>query len=185
MAASIFPVSSFEVLSQPLIPIPDPSIPYVEQAYFVQVSYPSEGGEETVTFDLIFEETTNFTQGVGQAGVMAQSVDAAGDLVMDPGFIAGPTGPFGFFNQQISPGKTQIYSVNVMRPQAPPSATAADAMPQSGTGWRGVASLTIHSTPGLLVATPTQRQIYFTSDLKTITDSVVYSIPTVSGETRF
>jgi hypothetical protein len=58
-------------------------------------------------------------------------------------------------------------------------------MPQSGTGWRGVASLTNLSTPGLLVATPTQRQIYFTSDLKMITDSVVYSVPTVSGETRF
>jgi hypothetical protein len=56
-------------------------------------------------------------------------------------------------------------------------------MPQSGTGWRGVASLT-PSTSGLLVATPTQRQIYFSADMQTITDSVVYAVPTVSGGTR-
>jgi hypothetical protein len=55
-------------------------------------------------------------------------------------------------------------------------------MPQSGTGWRGVASLN-PSTSGLLVATPTERQIYFTGDLQEITDSVVYSVPTVSGGT--
>jgi hypothetical protein len=177
-------LSSFEVLSQPLIPNGDPSIPYVVQAYFVQVSYPSGEAGGPVSFDLTFEETTNFTQGVGPTGVMAQSVDAAGDLVMDPSFIASPTGPFGFLNQQISPGQTKIYSVTVAPPKAPPTAAASDAMPQTGTGWRGVANLN-PSTAGLLVATPTQRQIYFTGDLKSITDSVVYSVPTVSGETRF
>ena len=175
-------LSSFEVLSQSLIPNGQANIPYVVQAYFVQVSYPSGGAGDPVTFDLTFEETTNFTQGLGQAGIMAQSVDAAGDLVKDPNFIASPTGPFGFFAQQISPGQTKIYSVTVAPPMAPPATASSDAMPQSGTGWRGLASLS-PSTPGLLVATPTQRQIYFTGDLQTITDSVVYSVPTVSGGT--
>jgi hypothetical protein len=129
-----------------------------------------------VTFELTFKETTDFNSGLGQSGVMAQYIDENGNLVSYPTFIS--TGSFGFLDQQISPGQTKIYSVNV----SPPSASKA-AMPQSGTGWRGVASLN-PSTSGLLVATPTERQIYFTGDLQEITDSVVYSVPTVSGGTR-
>jgi hypothetical protein len=171
-------LSSFEVLSQPLIPNGPATIPYVVQAYFVQVSYPTGESADTVTFSLTFEETTNFTTGLGQSGVMAQYIDEGGNVVPYPTFISTSTGPFGFLDQQISPGQTKIYSVNVVFPPA-----SAAAMPQSGTGWRGVASLN-PSTSGLLVATPTERQIYFTGDLQTITDSVVYSVPTVSGGTR-
>ena len=170
-------LSSFEVLSQSLIPNGPANIPYVVQAYFVQVSYPIGASEDPVTFDLTFNETTNFTTGLGQSGVMAQYIDEGGNVVSYPTFITSPTGPFGFLKQQISPGQTKIYSVTV----APPS-TSTRAMPQSGTGWRGWASLN-PSTSGLLVATPTERQIYFTGDLQTITDSVVYSVPTVSGGT--
>jgi len=176
-------LSSFEVLSQPLIPPPNgpANTPYVVQAYFVQVSYPTgvnayPTGGVTVTFSLTFEETTNFTSGVGTSGVLAQYIDESGNLVPYPTFISNSAA---FVDQQINPGQTKIYSVNVVFPPA-----SAAAMPQSGTGWRGVASLN-PSTSGLLVATPTQRQIYFTSDLPMITDSVVYSVPTVSGETRF
>lgn len=167
-------LSSFEVLSQPLIPNGPANTPYVVQAYFVQVSYPTGGSGDTVTFSLTFEETTNFTSGVGPSGVMAQYIDESGNLVSYPAFISNSAA---FLDQQITPGQTKIYSVNVVFPP-----TSAAAMPQSGTGWRGVASLN-PSTSGLLVATPTQRQIYFTSDLQTITDSVVYSVPTVSGGT--
>ena len=166
-------LSSFEVLSQSLIPNGPPNTPYVVQAYFVQVSYPTGGSGDTVTFSLTFEETTNFTSGVGPSGVMAQYIDESGNLVPYPTFISNSAA---FVDQQITPGQTKIYSVNVVPP------TSAAAMPQFGTGWRGVAILK-PSTPGLLVATPTQRQIYFTSDLQTITDSVVYSVPTVSGGT--
>jgi hypothetical protein len=170
-------LSSFEVLSQPLIPPPNgpANTPYVVQAYFVQVSYPTGGSGDTVTFSLTFEETTNFTSGVGPSGVMAQYIDESGNLVPYPTFISNSAA---FVDQQITPGQTKIYSVNVVFPPA-----SAAAMPQSGTGWRGVASLT-PSTSGLLVATPTQRQIYFSADMQTITDSVVYAVPTVSGGTR-
>ena len=171
-------LSSFEVLSQPLIPNGPANIPYVVQAYFVQVSYPSGESADTVTFSLTFEETTNFTSGLGQSGVMAQYIDEGGNVVTYPSVISTSTGPFGCLDQQITPGQTKIYSVNVVFPP-----TSAAAVPQSGTGWRGVASLN-PSASGLLVATPTERQIYFTGDLQTITDSVVYSVPTVSGGTR-
>ncbi len=172
-------LSSFEVLSQPLIPNGPANTPYVVQAYFVQVSYPRGESAETLTFSLTFEESTNFTSGVGLAGVMAQYIDESDSLVIPyPTFISASSNTVGFLDQQITPGTTKIYSVNVVFPP-----TTAAVMPKSGTSWRGVAILN-PTTSGLLVATPTQRQIYFTSDLKTITDSVVYSIPTVSGGTR-
>lgn len=170
-------LSSFEILSQSLIPTADPTIPYVVQAYFVQVSFPKGESADPITFNLSFEETTNFTQGLGQAGVMAQYIDENGQVVeYSSTFFTSGSQP-GFFGQQISPGQTKIYSVTVAPPTASNALTA-----QSGTGWRGVASL-IPSTSGLLVVTPTERQIYFTGDLKEITDSVVYSVATVSGGT--
>ncbi len=43
-------LSSFEVLSQSLIPNGAATIPYVVQAYFVQVSYPTGASEDPVTF---------------------------------------------------------------------------------------------------------------------------------------
>lgn len=169
-------LSSFEVLSQSLIPDAGTTIPYVVQAYFVQVSFPNGGTTDPVTFDLTFEETTNFTQGVGTSGILAQYINEEGQFVEYTASFETDS-KFGFLNQQISPGQTKIYSVTV----APPSAANA-AMPQSGTGWRGVAVLN-PSTAGLLVASPTARQIYYTGNLQEITDSVVYAVPTVSGGT--
>ena len=57
----------------------------------------------------------------------------------------------------------------------------AQPAPQSGTGWRGIVNLN-PSVTNMLIVTPTQRQIYLSpSDMKTIQDSVVYSVPTASG----
>lgn len=110
-------LSSFEVLSQSLIPNGAATIPYVVQAYFVQVSYPIGASEDPVTFELTFKETTDFNSGLGQSGVMAQYIDENGNLVPYPTFIS--TGSFGFLDQQISPGQTKIYSVTVAPPRHP------------------------------------------------------------------
>jgi hypothetical protein len=175
-------LSSFEVLSQSLIPNSGPGIPYAVQAYFVQVSFPSGESAGPVSFDLTFEETTNFTQGVGHAGVMAQYIDENGAVNEYPTFFTVDSLP-GFLGQEIYPGQTKIYSVTVAPPTAPTANASEAAVPQTGTGWRGVANLN-PSTSGLLVATPTERQLYFTGDLQTITDSVVAFVPTASGGTR-
>ncbi|MFN7873200.1 MAG: hypothetical protein ACK5QQ_13540 [Cyanobacteriota bacterium] len=175
-------LSSFEVLAESLIPqnvTPLTNIPFVIQAYFVQVSYPTAKEAVPIQFDLTFEETTNFNQGVGQSGLIAQFLNEEGLAINYAEFFT-PGLPNGFQAQQIAPGQTKIYSVTVLPPSGAPRAAAP--IPQDGTGWRGIASLT-PSTSGLLVATPTQRQIYFSADMQTITDSVVYAVPTVSGGT--
>jgi hypothetical protein len=185
-------LSSFEVLAQALVPksvtVPF-AVPFIVQAYFVQVSYPRGAGAGPIQFDLTFEETTNFNQGVGQSGLLAQFIDENGlannypttSTSVPPGPAFFTTGkPNGFLAQQIAPGQTKIYSVTAAPPSGPPKAVAPT--PQTGTGWRGIASLN-PKTANLLIATPTQRQIYFSADLKTITNSVVYSVPTVSGKT--
>jgi hypothetical protein len=175
-------LSSFEVLAQPLVPpsvAPFP-VPFVVQAYFVQISYPKGTGTGFLKFDLTFEETTSFKQGAGQAGLLAQFINENGVVNNYPTFFT-PSRPNGFLAQQIGPGQTKIYSVTVLPPK-PTTAAALAPVPQSGTGWRGSASLN-PSTANALVATPTQRQIYFSADLKTITDAVVYPVPTASGKT--
>ncbi len=180
-------LSSFEVLAQSLIPssaLPPAGggiqapIPFVVQAYFVEVSLPTNASG-SVTFSLEFQETTNFTQGAGSDAVMAQYIDANGDVVSYQEF---KSNGFSFLNQTLLPGKTQIYSIQVMSEGA-----MAMANSQSGTGWRGLVNLNAPNNCGL-VASPTHRQIYFTSDdlsKADISNSVVYSIPTASGTTQF
>jgi hypothetical protein len=181
-------LSSFEVLAEYLLPkdvTPLTNVPYVLQAYFVQVSYLSSPGGEPIRFDLTFDETTNLNQGVGQHGLLAQFLDEKGMANNYAGFFTAGK-PNGFLSQQIGPGQTKIYSITVLPPSGAPRAAAP--IPQAGTGWRGIARLKIASlgpppTDKLLIATPTQRQIYFSADMQTITGSVVYAVPTVSGKT--
>ena len=175
-------LSSFEVLAESLLPkgvTPLTNVPFVIQAYFVQVSYPKTPNAAPIQFDLTFEETTNFNQGAGQLGLLAQFLDENGLANNYAGFFTDDQ-PNGFLAQQIAPGQTKIYSVTVLPPSG--AARAAAPIPQAGTGWRGIASLN-PNTANLHIATPTQRQIYFSADMQTITDSVVYSVPTVSGGT--
>jgi hypothetical protein len=176
-------LSSFEVLAQPLIPAgvmtpPGtelPPVPFVLQAFFVQVSLPTEAAGITVSFDLNFEETTNFQHRKG--GVLAQCIDETGSVDTIKTFLSDAS--IGFNNQMISSGQTKIYSVTAL--PAPSNSAAESGIPQSGIGWRGLVTLTANPSQTLIV-TPTQRQIYFTaSDLKTVTDAVVYPVPTASG----
>ena len=194
---SVTALSSFEVLAQPLIPpLPTPpgaqppqAVPYALQAYFVQVSYPKEGSGSgqganpaSIQFNLVFQETTGF-KNREQAVVLAQFIDENGDLQTDGNFLSSnPSVDSGYMKQQILPGQTKIYSLTVLPKTAPGEAVAAT--PQSGIGWRGTVFLQPNS-PDFLIATPTQRQIYYTSaTLMTVTDSVVYPVPTFSGKTQ-
>jgi hypothetical protein len=83
-------------------------------------------------------------------------------------------------NQKISAGQTIIYGVQSI---AIPKAEAA--IPQGGTGWRGTVQIDVQN-PGSLIATPTQRLLYFNGTLSstTLVDECVYAVPTYSGTTR-
>ncbi len=178
-------LSSFEVLAQSLIPasaLPGgggikAGIPFVLQAYFVEISLPKSAAGH-VSFSLEFQETTNFSQGAGKGALIAQFIDENGNVVMYDDFAS----DFRFDNQSLMPGQTIIYSIQVLG-----EGNMAMANDQSGTGWRGLVVLNAPDNCGL-IASPTHRQIYFTSeDLSTasIADSTVYSVPTASGKTQF
>lgn len=185
-------VSSFEVLAQRLIPpglMTPPgadlnAVPFVLQAYFIQVSLPAGIMVDAVSFDLNFEETTKFQQGSDAASLLAQVVDETGNLNTYSDFLKPPSGQrIGFNSQAISPGQTKIYSVTAL-PVAPSAITEA-GMPQTGIGWRGLVSLDANPAK-MLIAMPTQRQISFTSaDLKSVTDSVAYPVATATGSLIF
>jgi len=178
-------LSSFEVLAQSLIPpsaIPggggiQAKIPFVLQAYFVEVSLPKSAANP-VSFSLDFQETTQFQQGAGPKALMAQYIDADGEVVMDKNFAS----DFSFKGQQLKPGQTIIYSIQVVGDDNQPTPNS-----QAGTGWRGITILNAPENCGL-VASPTHRQIYFTSDDQakaSIADSTFYPVPTASGKTLF
>ena len=75
-------LSSFEILSENLVPtsiIPSgPDNPLLIQGYFTQISLSPGATVSSVNFNLIFQETTGFTQGAGKAALKAQVIDAAG-----------------------------------------------------------------------------------------------------------
>jgi hypothetical protein len=182
-------LSSFEVLAELLIPkgIPVspgavlPQVPFALQAYFVQISLPKDAAVEMVSFDLNFDETTQFMQGAGQPALQAQFIDETGAVQnYDANAFLHPEAGkgIGFNAQSISRGQTKIYSVTALPPSNSPMATN---MAQSGTGWRGLVSLNA-SEANVLIASPTQRQIYLSSmDPMVVSDSVVVPVPTVSG----
>jgi hypothetical protein len=177
-------LSSFEVLAETLVPAnilpPTAADPFVIQGYWVQISLPP-GSVSQVQFNLLYQETTDFTQGEGQKTLQAQIIDQTGAVKLYPSFFAS-TGR-GFLSQIISVGQTLIYGIQCL----PPSITTANqALPQNGTGWRGTVQIT-SSNPGSLIATPTQRLLYL--NIGSLTkgtplDAMVYAVPTYSGGTR-
>lgn len=177
-------LSSFEILSEFLVPagvLPPGAVnPYAVQGFFVQVSLP-QGGPASVLFNLVFNETTDFNQGSGQKSLAAQVIDAKGNVNFYDNFFAS-TGR-GFLNQTINSGQTLTYGVQCL---VLPSSVGKAALPQNGTGWRGSVQLSSNA-PGTLVATPTQRLVYYpNSNITAATpiDAVVYPVPTYSGGTR-
>ncbi len=175
-------LSSFEILAENLVPggilPPGAKNPFLIQGYFVQISLVPGVTVSQVQYNLIFEETTDFNQGSGQKALQAQYIDSTGQVNIYKQFFAS-TGR-GFLNQKISKGNTVIYGV-----QAIPGLTTK-GIPQAGTGWRGTVQVT-SNYPGSLVATPTQRLVYYdgTNPLKdAVLDAVVYALPTFSGGTQ-
>ncbi len=173
-------LSSFEIIAENLVPTailpPGPNNPFALQGYFVQISL--VGGLQSANFNLIFQETTDFRQGAGQSALSAQIIDSKGQVNIYNQFFAS-TGR-GFLNQSISAGQTLIYGVQVL-----PGLTT-EAIPQAGTGWRGTTQV-VTSNSGALIATPTQRLVYYsgTNIAKSpVIDAVVYAVPTFSGGTR-
>ncbi|PIL21043.1 hypothetical protein P775_06650 [Puniceibacterium antarcticum] len=134
----------------------------------------------SVNFNLIFNETTDFTQGLGQRALQAQMIDAKGNVGIYSQFFAS-TGR-GFLGQTIFAGQTLIYGV-----QCIPGLVGADLdatlLPQAGTGWRGTVRLE-GAPSGSIIATATQRLVYYTGP-NPLKDSVitasVYGVPAASG----
>lgn len=175
-------LSSFEVLAETLVPAgilpPKAANPFLIQGYWVQISLPEISSVQSTQFNVIFEETTDFTQGLGQGSLQAQVVGATGEVNIYPDFFAS-TGR-GFLGQQITAGKTLIYGIQCV------PGLAERAIPQNGTGWRGTVQVNAQD-PGTLIATPTQRLVYYQDpDIATspVVDGVVYSLPTFSGNVQ-
>ncbi|MEL7254544.1 MAG: hypothetical protein AAFZ04_10740 [Pseudomonadota bacterium] len=173
-------VSSFEILAQNLVPtdlIPSgPQNPFLVQGYFVQVSLISGSSAK---FNVIFEETTKFTQGLGKDALQAQVINADGEVELYDKFFAS-TGN-GYLGQQITFGQTLIYGV-----QCIPGLVGADVdakkLPQAGTGWRGTVRIE-GASRGELLATATQRLVYYTgpNPLKDhVITACVYGVPAAS-----
>lgn len=173
-------VSSFEILAQNLVPtkiIPSgPQNPFLVQGYFVQVSLIAGS---SARINVIFEETTKFSQGLGKNALQAQVVGADGNVEIYDQFFAS-TGN-GFLSQQISFGKTLIFGV-----QCIPGLVGADVdvekLPQAGTGWRGTVRIE-GAAQGSLLATATQRLVYYTgpNPLKDhVITACVYGVPAAS-----
>ena len=175
-------LSSFEVLAENLVPtdiIPSgPQNPFLIQGFFVQVSCIQPSA--TFAINVLFTETTDFKQGLGQKALQAQVIDASGNVNIYDQFFAS-TGR-GFLGQKIATGQTLIFGVQCL-PQLVGANEDATILPQAGTGWRG--SVRIEgAAQGALIATPTQRLVYYAGS-KPGTDPVitasVYGVPTASG----
>lgn len=176
-------LSSFEVLSETLVPAgilpPTAENPYLIQGYWVQIALAPGSSVQAAQFNLIFQETTDFTQGAGQQSLQAQFIDNTGTVNIYSQFFAS-TGR-GFLNQQIGFGQTFIYGVQCL---TPPGERAV--LPQGGTGWRGTVRIE-GQQPGSLIATPTQRLVYYTGTDITkdpVVNAVVYAVPTFGGGTQ-
>ena len=175
-------VSSFEILAENLVPtaiIPSgPQNPFLIQGFFVEVSCLAQSAR----FNLIFQETTDFKQGLGPKALFAQIIDSAGNVNPYNNFFAS-TGR-GFLNMGIASGQTLIFGVQCL-PQLVGADEDESLLPQGGTGWRGTVRLD-GPPSGAIIATPTQRLVYYTGP-NPKTDSIitasVYGVPTASGGT--
>lgn len=181
--------SSFEILAETLVPSgilpPSAPNPFALQGYFLQISLIP--GASSASFNIVFNETTGFKQGMGRSGVFAQVIDAAGDAIIYPNADFFGSTAQGFLNQTINQGETLIYGVQAIAPPPPSEGEEAAPIPQGGTGWRGTVELNPLTQSGLLTATPTARLVYYNgSNIITdqVIDAVVYALPTFDGTTK-
>ncbi|MBO0663057.1 hypothetical protein LQ948_09675 [Jiella sp. MQZ9-1] len=177
-------LSAFEIVAENLVPQgilpPDASNPFLIQGYWVEISLAL--GITSGSFNIVFQETTDFTQGKGQSSLNAQYIDAKGEANVYPDFFA--SAERGFLNQSIYAGQTLIYGVQCL-PFGPSQQGQDLEIPQSGTGWRGTVQVD-GVRPNMLIATPTQRLVYYRrydKQFRYFVDATVYPVPTFSGGT--
>lgn len=171
--------SSFEVLAETLVPAgllpPTVPNPLLLQGYFVQISL--QPGQQTTQFNIVFNETTGFTQGTNQKALFAQIIDANGNVNVYSQFFSSISK--GFLNQTINPNQTLIYGLQAI---PIPKFELAAPLPQGGIGWRGTVAIDAQF-PGTLFATATHRQVFFQGP--TIASAAIngtaYAVPTFSG----
>jgi hypothetical protein len=172
--------SSFEILAQTLVPpgIPVEPNPFLIQGYFVEVSLSPYASVQSAIFNIVFQETTDFQQGNNRNALQAQIIGADGDVSIYKDFFAS-TGR-GFLAQSVSRGQTVIFGV-----QALPSLSDAKdlvSIPQGGIGWRGTVQINASAPTGSLIATPTQRQVFYQStEMKSVISASAYALPTATG----
>lgn len=175
--------SAFEIVYENLVPtkiVPAGSNnPLLVQGYFVQISV-TPGVYQNISFNLVFQETTKFSQGLGPKALQAQVIDGTGQVNLYPSNQFFGSTANGFLQQFITPGQTLIYGV-----QCIPGLTTAAGIPQGGTGWRGTVQIN-PSASGALIATPTQRLVYYSgADINNpVTAATVYPVPTFNGTTQ-
>lgn len=173
-------LSAFEVLYETLVPtqiVPlGPNNPLLVQGFWVQVSLAPNSQYQSTSFNIVFQETTLFNQGLGRKALQAQYIDSDGNVNLYPNFFDSTAN--GFLNQFISAGETLIYGV-----QCIPGLTL-EAIPQGGTGWRGTVQINPQNQ-GALVATPTQRLAYYSGSSinSAVVCATVYGVPTFDGNT--
>ncbi len=179
-------ISSFEILAQNLVPtdiIPSgPQNPFIIQGYFLEISCVQPG--LVANFNLIFEETTAFKQGLGPKSLQAQFIDAKGEVNIFPTTQFFGSTSNGYLDQTISSGETLIYGVQCL-PQLVGAHEDATLLPQAGTGWRGTVRLE-GAPQGSLIATPTHRLVYYTGanpGVDSVITASVYALPTARGGT--
>ncbi|WP_293853584.1 hypothetical protein [uncultured Alsobacter sp.] len=168
----------FEFLYPTNIPVQAPD-PIAVQGYWLQVSLRPDSPVQSLSFDIAFAETTNFNSGAGSKYLQAQFIDANGNVNIYSNFFS--SAQPGFLNQVISKGQTLIYGAQclALKAGAPVAAT-----PQSGTGWRGLVSVTPHGSSGNLICEPTQRLLYLNlsnTGTPAVFGACVYPVATLAG----
>jgi hypothetical protein len=147
------PITSFEVLSQPVAPgIPD--VPYVTQGFFLQIS---NLGTNPSKVDVLFTATPAFVKVSAGVSLFTNVINAAGTITQYP-VTTFLTAPVGIKAQTIAPGATFLFGVQYILAPGTSEATIAST-PQDAIGARGTVAL--NATAGSLLALlATTRQVF-------------------------
>jgi hypothetical protein len=194
------PVSSFEILSQPIAPLA-PDVPYVQQGYFIQVT--NAGGaaiKPSIKYipspAFVASVLSPFSPGFGPKpatiNLFADYIDATGkanDYPLPAPDFLGP--PFIGFKaatlpKAINPGETFLFGVQYILNTAAATYTATSGgTPQDSIETRGYAEIDV-AAPAKLYVLATVRQLFTNYGPNgTILDFAdgAYAPPLISGTT--
>jgi hypothetical protein len=168
------PVSSFEILSQPIAPLA-PDVPYVQQGYFIQVS---NAGGAPIKPSIRYKPSPAFVASVpspfspGFPGnnpavinLFADYIDATGKAndypLTAPDFLAPPFIGFKAATlPAINPGETFLFGVQYLLNTAAASFSAASGgTPQDSVESRGYAEIDV-AGPASVYVLATVRQVF-------------------------